>query len=121
MKTAKPLILLFGVLGLVGMFLPNGPLPSMFSMGWEGSKLDLLLLLAGFALPVAAAAGALNKPAAWQAVVALAGFALVFVKLHIWDLAPHVLDVPLGLKLIIVGAAGGLIASIVGIVKPQSS
>lgn len=121
MKAAKPLILLFGVLGLVGMFLPNGPLPSVFSLFMEASKLDLLLLLAGFALPAAAAAGALNKPAAWQALVALAGFALVCIKMHIWELAPHVLDVPLGLKLITVGAAGGLIASIVGLVKPENA
>ena len=120
MKAAKPLILLFGVLGLVGMFLPNSPLPSMFTMLMEVSKFDLLLLLVGFALPVAAAAGAMNKPAAWQAVAALAGFALVGVKMHIWELAPHVLDIPLGMKLIVVGAAGGLIASIVGLVKPQN-
>lgn len=121
MKTAKPLILLFGILGLVGMFLPNSPLPSMFSMLMEVSKFDLLLLLAGFAIPVAAAAGAMNKPAAWQALAALAGFALICIKMHIWELAPHVLDIPLGMKLIVVGAAGGLIASIVGLVKPQNA
>lgn len=121
MKTAKPLILLFAVLGLVGMFLPNSPLPSMFSMLMEVSKFDLLLLLAGFALPLGAAAGAFNKPAAWQALAAVFGFGLVCIKMHIWELAPHVLDVPLGMKLLVVGAAGGLIASIVGLVKPENA
>lgn len=120
MKAAKPLILLFGVLGLVGMFLPNSPLPSMFSMLMEVSKFDLLLLLGGFALPVAAAAGAMNKPAAWQALAALVGFALVGIKMHVWDLAPHILDIPLGMKLLVIGSVGGIIASIVGLVKPEN-
>lgn len=120
-KAAKPLILLFAVLGLVGMFLPMDPLPSMFTMLKEISMFDLLLMLLAFGLPLAAAGAAMSKPAAWQPLAAIAGFALAAIKLHIWQLAPHMFDVPLAMKLLIVGSVGGVIASIVGIVKPENA
>jgi hypothetical protein len=120
-KAAKPLIVLFGVMGLISLFLPMDPLPSLFSMLMEIDKLQLVLMLAAFGLPTIAGVAALSKPPAqaWQAVAALAGFGLAAVKTHIWETGPHIMDVPLGMKLMIVATVGGVIVSIMGLVKPE--
>ncbi len=124
MKNLKFLILVFGVIGLVSLFLPMAEgMPSLFSLGMEASKIDLIKFLAGFGVPTAVAAIGMAKPPAqaWHGIAALAGFALVAVSVHIWELAPHIMDVPLSMKLMIVAVVGGVIVSIMGVVKPEAT
>jgi hypothetical protein len=118
-KAAKPLILLFGVMGLASLFLPMDPLPSMFSLLMEVDKIELLQWLAIFGLPTFAAVAAMSKPQAWQPVLAVAGFGFGAIKSHIWSAVPHVMDVPLGMKLMIVAIVGGVIVSLMGLLKPN--
>ncbi len=123
MKNLKVLILVFGVIGLVSLFLPMSPLPSMFSMLMEIDKLQLVLMLAAFGVPTAVAAMGMAKPPAqaWHGIAALAGFALGAVKTRIWETAPHIMDVPLSMKLMIVAVVGGVIVSIMALVKPEAT
>ncbi len=123
MKNLKVLILVFGVIGLVSLFLPMSPLPSMFSMLMEVDKFQLGLMLAAFGVPTAVAAMGMAKPPAqsWHGIAALAGFALGAVKTRIWETAPHIMDVPLSMKLMIVAVVGGVIVSIMGVVKPEAT
>ncbi|MBL0217234.1 MAG: hypothetical protein IPQ07_25575 [Myxococcales bacterium] len=122
MKNLKVLILVFGVIGLISLFLPMSPLPSMFSMLMEIDKFQLVLMLAAFGIPTAVAAMGLAKPPAqaWHGIAALAGFALGAVKTRIWETAPHVMDVPLSMKLMIVAVIGGVVVSIMGVIKPEA-
>jgi hypothetical protein len=122
-KNLKVLILVFGILGLVSMFLPmGGGMPSMFSLFMEFDKFQLILMLAAFGVPTAVAAMGLAKPPAqaWHGIAALAGFALGAVKTRIWESAPHIMDVPMSMKLMLVAVVGGVIVSIMGVVKPES-
>ncbi len=124
MKNLKVLILVFGVIGLISMFLPVGEgAPSMFSLFMAVDKFQLILMLAAFGVPTAVAAAGLAKPPAqaWHGIAAAAGFALGAVKTRIWETAPHIMDVPLSLKLMIIAVVGGLIVSILAIVKPEAT
>jgi hypothetical protein len=111
-KNLKVLILLFGVMGIVSMFLPMGEgMPSLFSLAMEYDKVQLILMLAAFGVPAAVGAMGLAKPPAqaWHGIAALAGFALGAVKLRIWSTAPHIMDAPLSGKLMIAAVIGGVI------------
>ena len=80
-------ILVFGVLGLVSAFIPIGELGTLFaSANDQDGKAELIILLAGFAVPVAVIVMAIAKPPfqVWHAAAALGAFALVAVKFHIW-------------------------------------
>lgn len=124
MKNLKVLILVFGVLGLVSLFLPMAEgAPSMFSMLMAMDKFQLVLMLAAFGVPTAVAAMGMAKPPAqaWHGIAALAGFALGAVKTRIWETAPHIMDLPMSFKLMIVAVVGGVIVSIMGIVKPEAT
>ena len=123
MKNVKVLILVFGIIGLVSLFLPNGPMPSMFSMFMEFDKFQLILMLAAFGIPTAVAAMGLAKPPAqaWHGIAALLGFGLAAVKTRIWETLPHVMDMPgMALKLMIVAVVGGVVTSVIGVVKPEA-
>lgn len=122
MKNLKLLILVFGVLGLASLFLPMGEgAPSMFSLLMAVDKLELVMMLAAFGIPTAVAAlGAAKPPApSWHAIAALAGFALAAVKVRIWQTAPHIMDAPTSMKLLLVAVIGGVLVSLVGVVKPE--
>lgn len=120
MKAAKALFVLFGAIGLVSLFLPimEGA-PSLFSL----DKGQFGIMALAYGLPVVAGVAALSKPPAqaWQAIAALAGFGLAAFKMHIWESLPHIMDIPMSMKLMVVAAVGGLIAAIVGLVKPEAT
>lgn len=120
MKNLKALILLFGVLGLVAMLVPfkgGSMLPAML-------KADLvqgLLYGAVFILPTVMGAMAMSKPPmqAWQAAVALGGFALGVVKWRVWETLPHIMDGGVQGILLLGSIVGGTIVSIMALVKPE--
>ena len=123
MKNLKVVILVFGIMGLVSLFLPMGSgVPSFFSMGMEFDKFQVILMLAAFGVPTAVAAMGLAKPPAqaWHGIAALAGFALAAVKMRIWSTLPHIMDLPLSMKLMAIAGLGGVIVSIMAVVKPEA-
>ena len=118
----KVLILVFGILGVISLFIPMGDgIPSMFSLFMELDKVQIILMLAAFGLPAAMGAMGLAKPPfqMWQAVVALAGFALAAVKTKIWEGLPHIMDQPLPGKLMLIATLGGIIVSAIALAKPE--
>jgi len=122
-KNLKVVILVFGILGLVSMFLPmGGGMPSMFSIFMEFDKFQLILMLAAFGVPTAVCAMGLAKPPAqaWHGIAALAGFALAAVKTRIWSSIGQIMDAPLSGKLMLVAVVGGVITSIMAVVKPEA-
>jgi hypothetical protein len=118
-KNLKFGVLLFGVLGVVSLLI-LGIIPD----GFKEDAVNSILVLAGFAVPaVVAAMGAAKPPfQRWQAAVAVAGFALVFVKMRMWVIAPHIMDLPgAGFKLMIISTILGLIVSIIALVKSEEA
>lgn len=122
MKLIKILIIVFALCGLVTLFIPSDG-HIMFTALLHSPK-DLLLFLAVFVPGLIGGAVALGTVPAptWPAVLALGGFAFGFVHGHMWELftnlsmLPHL---PIQLLLVYVGVIGGVIASIIAVVKPD--
>lgn len=115
-------ILVFGVLGLISTFIPIGDLGTLVSSANDQqNKAELIVLLAGFAVPVLVALMALTRPpmVVWQPAVALGAFALVAVKFHIWEYLPHVFSMPFTLKLFYGAQVGGIVCSAAAIARPD--
>ncbi|MGN6103938.1 MAG: hypothetical protein ACTHU0_02430 [Kofleriaceae bacterium] len=122
MRNLKVVVLVFGIVGLISMFLPLGDgMPSMFKLFMEFDKVQLLLMLAAFGIPTAVGAIGLAKPPFKQvhAGLAVAGFGLASFKMEIWKAISHIGAAPLSAKLMLIAAAGGLIVSILALVKPE--
>jgi hypothetical protein len=121
MKQMKVLILVFAILGIVSLFIPMEGFSfftflKMMGMGY------LVPILGGFVLAAVAGGLAVAKPPAqaWQAPAAVAGFALVFVRFKMWQIG-DILKGPLPAKLLVVSVFGGLIVSIIGLVKKEET
>src|SRR5262245_36699951 len=114
------LILVFGVLGLVSLFIPSQGF-TMFAFLRLAGMGYVVPVLGGFIAAIAMGAMAMKKPPLlqWQAGVAAAGFALVFVRLEFWRMLKGIGDAPLGGKLLIVSVLGGLVVSILAIAKKE--
>ena len=103
----KRLIAVFGLVGLVGCFLPLAVGISLVDFrrleAWP-----IYLIVAGFLVPTVAALT--DKPGA-AAFLAAIGFGYVAVKFNtgIWDLVVHA---DIGGKMMGVGAIGGLLATL---------
>jgi hypothetical protein len=112
------LILLFGALGVVSLLMEFDTLKA----GLEHDTANYAMVLAGFVLPLLMGLMGVMKPPfmAWQAAVALAGFALVAVKLRIWDTLPHIGEVPMAGKLGMVAVVGGGVGSVRARVMPEN-
>lgn len=116
MKNLKLGVLVCGALGIVGMVMTG--LGAML----EGDKVNTIILLAAFGLPVLMAVKGLAKPPfqAWQAGVSLAGFALASVKVRLWETISLIGRLPTGTKLMIIGAGLGVILAVLAVIKPES-
>jgi hypothetical protein len=116
-KHLKLGVVICGALGIAGLLL--------FGMGalLEQQPTATILLLVAFALPVVMGAMALLRPPmrSWQAGVSLSGFALAAWKLEIWNLFRSFADQSNGQRLIGVGAALGVIVSIIVIMRPEET
>ena len=123
MKNLKVLILVFGLLGIISLFMPIMPgMPSWFSALSKGDMFQLVLMLAAFGVPAAVAGMGLAKPPAqaWHGAAALAGFALGAVKFRVWKVIGSIGEVPMSWKLMTVAVVGGLVVSVLALVKPES-
>jgi hypothetical protein len=120
-KNLKMLILAFGALGIVSMFIPQDGF-TWFSLFKAMGMGQLVLMLAAFAAPAAMGAMALKAPMQkWQKGVALAGFALGCVKLRIWEVLPHIGELfkMFPMLLMVVAALGGVIVSGISLTKSE--
>lgn len=119
MKNMKILLILFGVIGVVSLFLPiMEGFPSLFA----ADKGQFGIMAVAFGLPAAVGIAGMAKPPAqaWHGIVALLGFGLAAFKVKIWTLIPHIMDIPMSMKLMAVAAAGGLVVAILAMVKPEA-
>lgn len=103
----KRSVTLFGLLGLVGCFLPLVGGASFFDfrhLEW----MPIVLMTAAFLVPTVAG---LTDSNAGAALAGLLGFGYVAVKFNtgLWDLAIHA---QIGGKMMAVAAVGGLISSL---------
>ena len=121
MKNLKLLILAFGCLGLVSLFLPSGGAgsPSFVTLYMAWNRVVAIMLIAAFAVPTALVAMGLARPPfrGWQGLVSLAGFGLAAVKLRIWKTLPYVMDAPIAGKLMLIAIVGGLVVSALVVAK----
>lgn len=121
MKNMKVLILIFGILGVISLFIPTEGF-TMFAFLKLAGMAFLVPVLGGFVLAAVMGAMGLAKPPMqqWQAGVAAAGFAMVFVRFKMWQLIKGIGDAPLSGKLMVVAVLGGLVVSIIALAKPES-
>ena len=119
MKKLSFPILVCAALGLVTLFLPNGDGPSMFTVFREFDSFRLFLMIAAFALPIAAAILALRAttPKSWYGMAALGGFAIATVKAQVWLIVSNFGDTFLPMKLQAAAIIGGAIVSILAVAK----
>ena len=129
MKPVKIAILLFAVVGIVGMFLPflaEGDMKLWDARTEQAGK--AYMPIAGFALALIMSIFAFVKGglARWHAIVALLGFALAILVKEVregllgYNVAEGIkLDTGLGGKLLFVAAAGGILFSLIGLIKPE--
>ena len=112
-------ILICAALGLVTLFLPNGDGPSMFTVFLEFDPFRLFLMIAAFALPIAAAILALRATTSksWFGMAALGGFAIATVKAQVWLILSKFGDTYLPMKLQAGAIIGGAILSILAVAK----
>jgi hypothetical protein len=114
-KNLKFGVLLFGALGLVSLFMLK-----IIPDGFKHDAVNAILVLAGFAAPVAMGVMGISKPfARWMGAVATAGFALVLVKFRVYEMIKHIGDVPTEFKLLIISTVLGLVVSIITLAKPE--
>jgi hypothetical protein len=119
-KTAKILIILFAAIGIVSLFLPiMEGFPSLFG----ADKGQFGIMAVAFGIPLIAGVMAAAKPPAqsWQAIAAIAGFGLAAFKTKVWEMLPHIMDIPLAMKLMVIAPVGGLVVAILGVVKPEQT
>ena len=117
MKQAKLGILACGAL-LVVLLVSDHFVDSL-----KADALWTILLLAAFAVPTAMGLMAMKTPPMlpWQAIASLVGFGLAFVKTHMWEMLPHIADIPgIRYKLIPIAVVLGIIFSIIALVKPEA-
>jgi hypothetical protein len=123
MKGLKVGILVFAVMGLLTLVIPAGGHIPLFSAIKE--PVDFLQFLIIFGLPCAMAIMGITKPPMqmWQTAVAAGGFGFGFIKLEMWNVLKnitHIFDIPgIHAKLVVFGILGGVIVSILALVKPE--
>jgi len=120
MKAIKVLIILFAMLGLSIAVVPYdgaAPLKHMLK-----DMPQFLQFLVWFALPLLMGLMMLrNRAPIWMPVVALAGFAFGFVRLHLWERFKHMGD-NWGSNtnlVLFIAIVGGMLFSMIAVVKPD--
>ena len=119
MKNMKVLLVLFGIIGVVSLFLPiMEGFPSLFS----ADKGQFGIMALAFGVPAVVGAIGMAKPPAqaWHGIAALVGFGLAAFKVKVWTLLPHIMDIPMSMKLMVVAAVGGAVVAVLALVKPEA-
>ena len=118
-KLALPIIA-FSVLGLASLFIPMGG-NSMFSVFLEFDKFRLILMVAAFAAPIVAAVMAMRatRPESWHGYLALAGYAVAFVKTELWSLISNITKLPTAMLLMTLAILGGVLCTLVAVATEE--
>ena len=114
-KFALPIIA-FSVLGLASLFIPmNGH--SMFNVFLEFDKFRLILMAAAFIAPAAAAVMAMRATRAesWHGYMALAGYAVAFVKSELWSLISNITKLPTAMLVMTLAVLGGVLVTLIAV------
>jgi hypothetical protein len=121
MKHLKLGILVCGAV-LLAMLLAGQMVGSFVDL-LKADPANTIIVLVGLAVPTAVAALGLAKPPflQWQAIVATAGFALVVVKMRLWQTLPHIADMNAKAIVAHVALVLGLVLSILSIAKPEAA
>ncbi len=123
MQNLKFGVLVCGLLGLIGVFLPFISIGEHSASLWAareapGGAAQVYMVMAGFAAGLAMGGmGAAKGMQRWMSIVALIGFAFVLFKFRdgLFDL----FKLGIGAKLMGIAAFGGLIFSILTLTKPE--
>lgn len=123
MNNLKFGVLVCGVLGLVGIFLPMVSMGEISVSVWDAHSTDMgqvILMLVAFGLPAVMGLLGMKGMLRWQAIVAVLGFALAVVKLRhgFFDLIVHG---AIGGKLMALGALVGLVCAVLVAAKPEQA
>jgi hypothetical protein len=123
----KVAVLLFGILGLVGVFLPQAELAGHPITFWdtasnEGAGIHVYLVVAAYAVGALVAVVAIVAPPMqrWHSLVALVCFVFVLVKFR-YVLPFHIFKQAIGSKLLGVAAYGGALVSALSLVQPEKA
>ncbi|MBA3817591.1 MAG: hypothetical protein H0X17_01755 [Deltaproteobacteria bacterium] len=122
MQNLKFGVLVCGLLGLVGCFLPlvsaEGMSISLFDMR-KFDAANTFIIMGGFAAALAMGAmGAAKGMQRWQSIVAIVGFALIVIKMRSGFL-DLITKGAIGAKLIGIAAVVGLVFAILTAIKPE--
>jgi len=118
-------VLLFGIVGLVGVFLPQAEVRGHSISFWdtasnEGAAVNVYLVVAAYAVGVLIAGLAIVSPPMqrWHSLVALVSFVFVLVKFR-YVLPFDIFKQALGSKLLGVAAFGGAVVSALSLLTPE--
>jgi hypothetical protein len=118
-------VLACGLIGLISVFLPQITFGDQSISLWgtrEAQAGQVYLIMAAFLAPLVMGALAAAKPPMqrWQGIVAIAGFALIVVKMR--DALPaDFMKGAIGMKLMGLSAIIGLVVSILTVAKPETA
>jgi hypothetical protein len=120
MKNLKIGVLLFGIIGVVGAFLPLVSAGDAGSVSlWDLKEVDagqVYLTMGSFVVAIVMGAMAMAQGMKrWIGIVATIAFALAVVKNR------EGMDAALGGKLMLIAAALGLVVSLITIFKPEKA
>jgi hypothetical protein len=114
-------VVLFGVVGLVGVFLPQTVAGHSISF-WStaSNEGNVYLVVAAYALAALVGTVAVVAPPMqrWHSLVALVSFVFVLLKFR-YVLPFHIFTEALGSKLLGIGAYGGALVSALSLLKPE--
>ena len=127
MNNLKFGVLAFGLLGLIGCFLPfisfGDQSFSFFKMREApGGASQVFMTMAGYVAPLVMGAMAAAKPPMqrWQGIVAIVGFAWVVFKMRD-GFMKLITDGAIGAKLMGISAIAGLVVAILCVAKPETA
>ncbi len=127
MNNLKFGVLVCGLLGLIGCFLPmvsfGGESISFFKMReLPGGSSQVFMTMAGFVAALVMGAMSAAKPPMqrWQGIVSIVGFAWVMFKLRD-GFMKFITDGAIGAKLMGISAIAGLVFAILCVAKPEQA
>ena len=127
MNNLKFGVLACGLLGLIGCFLPMVSFGDQSISLWKlreapGASGQVYLTMIAFIVPLVMGALAAAKPPMqrWQAIVALVGFILGFIKLR-EGFFKLITDGAIGAKLMGISVLAGVVFAVLCIAKPETA
>jgi hypothetical protein len=119
-------VLVCGLLGVIGCFLPMQNFGDKSISFWDYKELmgsgQIFMVMGGYAAGLVMGVLAAAKPPMlrWQGIVAIVGFAFVVFKMRDGFLK-LITDMAIGGKLMGIAALGGLVFSILCVAKPETA